>query len=176
MSDLTPAGDHYDSAASEVILLDYGRPGDDALTTTVRGLAIAIVVFSGVAASISLFSGGWGLLNAGSGSIAFYVRWNSAKIVTLGLCHGLYCVGGILVLRRARAGANLICAAAAVALLVLAVAPFIDSVVIGVVMSTPPDLGQFVVMLLTATVTAYIHVLLLYVFSRRLIRGAIGVK
>ena len=162
------------------LVLDYGTPADDGLTRVLRGVGRLLLVVGITVGVFSLIVGCVTLLPANRPTFRLrgetYFVWLALRALVTGLTYALYAAGGLLILRRHSAAVFLIRGGAVVGLAALVAGPFVESFVDGLMFQSGPNFGRVAFQVLSNVPIALVHLLLLYLFSRRLIRDTIRVK
>ena len=173
--DETPlAAESESPQAAATPTLDYGRDDLGRLPSVLRGVCWLVAGAGIVGVPATVF---YAVININDGiNIANFGRYVGLTISVKGLAYALYAVGGLLCVSGRRGGAHVICAGAAMQLLLVFGDPLLFQLL---VVGERPALSvtsKFAVRLLYAVPMALLPLLLLWLFSRRLIRDAIGVE
>ena len=163
------------ATGGEVPTLEYGRDDLGRLRPVLQGVCwlVAGAGVFGVPAAVIYASIN---INGPGASIANYDWYMRLTMLVKGLAYALYAVGGLLCVSGRRGGTRVICAGAAMELLLVFGDPLLFQLL---VVGERPALSvtsKFAVRLLYAVPMALLPLLLLWLFSRRLIRDAIGVE
>ena len=178
---LAAESDSPQAAAEAWPTLEYGRPGHSALGRLIRGVGLLLLVVGGIGFFVECLGLiGWLIASGGFdvNSLASFPLIAGAADAGSYL---LLAVGGLLCRRHHPAAATLVCVGAAASLLSGLLIPpaFYYFIVLrsgGIGGNNLGELAGLAYQVLRGLPTTLLPLLLLWLFSRRLIRDAIGVK